>query len=83
MTDLLLTVCAIAAILLIAGFLFLVTGHKKPSKICFGILCSILCILWLIQLLWGSGWRIMHLLFFIVSALIAIWCFVSIKRKKA
>jgi hypothetical protein len=46
-----------------------------------GTLCSILCLLWLIQLFWGGGWRTMHLLFFLLSASIAVGCFVSLRRR--
>ena len=55
-------------------------GYKSVVKFCLGTLCSIICILWLVQLLWGGGWRTMHLLFFIISASIAIGCFVSFRR---
>ena len=58
-------------------------GYKSVVKFCLGTLCSILCILWLIQLFWGGGWRIMHVLFFLVSASIAIGCFVSLRRNKS
>jgi len=48
----------------------------------FFVLCSVLCILWLIQLFSGAGWRFMHLMFFILSALIAAGCFVDIRRTR-
>ena len=58
-----------------------IAGYKSVVKFCLGTLCSILCILWLIQLFWGGGWKTMHLLFFLLSASIAIGCFVSLRRK--
>ena len=60
-----------------------IAGYKSVVKFCLGTLCSILCILWLIQLFWGGGWRTMHLLFFLISASIAIGCFVSLRRNKS
>ena len=58
-----------------------IAGYKSVVKFCLGTLCSILCILWIVQLFWGGGWRIMHLLFFLLSASVAIGCFVSLRRK--
>ena len=60
-----------------------IAGYKSVVKFCLGTVCSILCILWLIQLLWRGGWRTMHLLFFLISASIAIGCFVSLRRNKS
>ena len=60
-----------------------IAGYKSVVKFCLGTLCSILCILWLIQLLWRGGWRTMYLLFFLISASIAIGCFVSLRRNKS
>ena len=58
-----------------------IAGYKSVVKFCLGTLCSILCLLWIVQLFWGGGWRIMHLLFFLLSASVAIGCFVSLRRK--
>ena len=60
-----------------------IAGYKSVVKFCLGTLCSILCILWLIQLFWGGGWKTMHLLFFLISASIAIGSFVSLRRNKS
>ncbi len=60
-----------------------IAGFKSVVNFCLGTLCSILCILWLIQLFWGGGWRTMHLLFFLISASIAIGCFVSLRQNKS
>jgi threonine/homoserine/homoserine lactone efflux protein len=59
-----------------------IAGYKSVIKFCLGAVCAILCILWLIQLFWGGGWKGMHLLFFVICALVAAWCFVSLWRKK-
>ena len=44
------------------------------------ILCTVLCICWLIQLFSGPGWRFMHLVMFVLSALIAAGSFVQYRR---
>lgn len=59
-----------------------IAKYKSVVKFCLGTLCSILCLLWLIQLFWGGGWRTMHMLFFLISASMAIGCFVSLRRNK-
>ena len=46
------------------------------------VICTVLCILWLIQLFSGTGWRFMHLVMFILSALIAAGSFVQIRRDR-
>jgi succinate dehydrogenase hydrophobic anchor subunit len=46
------------------------------------ILCTVLCICWLIQLFSGPGWRFMHLVMFVLSALIAAGSFVQIRRDR-
>ena len=80
----------LAVLLVVFGVMLLFTkdgsriaGYKSVVIFCLGTLCSILCILWLIQLFWGGGWRTMHLLFFLISASIAIGCFVSLRRNKS
>lgn len=77
----------LAVLLVVFGIILLFTkddsriaGYKSVVKICLGTLCSILCILWVIQLFWGGGWRTMHLLFFLISTSIAIGCFISLRR---
>lgn len=57
-----------------------IAKYKSVVRFCLGTLCSILCILWLIQLFWGGGWRTMHLLFFLISASIAIGSLVFLRR---
>ena len=46
------------------------------------ILCTVLCICWLIQLFSGPGWRFMHLVMFVLSALIAAGSFVQFRRDR-
>ena len=60
-----------------------IAGYKSVVKFSLGTICMILCILWLVQLFWGGGWRTMHLLFFLISASIAIGCFVPLSRNKS
>ena len=48
----------------------------------FFVICTALCICWLIQLFTGQGWRFMHLVMFILSALIAAGSFVQIRRDR-
>ena len=48
----------------------------------FFVICTVLCILWLIQLFSGPGWRFMHLVMFVLSALIAAGSFVQIRRDR-
>lgn len=75
------------AVLLVLGLVLLfakdgsrIAGYKAAVKFCLGVVCAILCILLLIQLFLGSGWRWWHLLFFAISALIATWCFVFSRK---
>ena len=48
----------------------------------FFIICTVLCIVWLIQLFSGPGWRFFHLVFFVLSALIAAGSLVYILRDR-
>ena len=71
------------AVLVVLGLVLLfakdgsrIAGYKSAVKFCLGLVCTILCILWLIQLFWGGGWGGWHWLSFTISALIAIGCFV-------
>ena len=47
----------------------------------FFFICTVLCILWMIQLFSG-GWRFFHLVFFVLSALIAAGSLVYILRSR-
>ena len=48
----------------------------------FFVICTVLCIVWLIQLFSGPGWRFFHLVFFVLSALIATGSLVYILRSR-
>jgi len=48
----------------------------------FFFICTVLCIVWLIQLFSGPGWRFFHLVFFVLSALIAAGSLVYILRSR-
>ena len=78
----------LAVLLILIGVVLLFTkdrsqvaGYKSVLKLCLGAVCVILCILLLIQLFWGSGWRIAHILLFVISALIAILCFSRVRNQ--